>query len=197
MKRGVYGVDFLVPKHLRKSKIGLLEQIWAKNPYVTFFLDHPVYVKENLFWLLMVDQWTANAMVNNNWPLLQKGRERLMRGVSGNTTASICIQSFLFRVFTLLHPFTFPSSSASASLSVFAIYLFSFNSRVPISPASTALATTFESNVFKFDMESFHFIHNPHQHFCNLSILYYFLFTFLLFPYIICISTFAIHLFSS
>ena len=31
------GVDFLVPKHLRKSKIGLLEQIWAKNPYVTFF----------------------------------------------------------------------------------------------------------------------------------------------------------------
>ena len=117
------GVDFLVPKHLRKSKIGLLEQIWAKNPYVTFFLDHPVYVKENLFWLLMVDQWTANAMVNNNWPLLQKGRERLMRGVSGNTTASICIQSFLFRVFTLLHPFTFPSSSASASLSVFATYL--------------------------------------------------------------------------
>ena len=36
------GVDFLVPKHLRKSKIGLLEQIWAKNPYVTFFLGHPV-----------------------------------------------------------------------------------------------------------------------------------------------------------
>ena len=86
-------------------------------------------VKENWFWLLMVDQWTANAMVNNNWPLLQKGRERLMRGVSGNTTASICIQSFLFRVFTLLHPFTFPSSSASASLSVFATYLFSFDSK--------------------------------------------------------------------
>ena len=38
MKRG----DFLVPKQLRKSKIGLLEQIWAKNPYVTFFLGHPV-----------------------------------------------------------------------------------------------------------------------------------------------------------
>ena len=36
------GVDFLVPKHLRKSKIGLLEQISAKNPYVTFFLGHPV-----------------------------------------------------------------------------------------------------------------------------------------------------------
>ena len=35
-------VDFLVPKQLRKSKIGLLEQIWAKNPYVTFFLGHPV-----------------------------------------------------------------------------------------------------------------------------------------------------------
>ena len=31
------GVDFLVPKHMRKSKIGILEQIWAKNPYVTFF----------------------------------------------------------------------------------------------------------------------------------------------------------------
>ena len=36
-------VDFLVPKQLRKSKIGLLEQIWAKNPYVTFFLGHPVH----------------------------------------------------------------------------------------------------------------------------------------------------------
>ena len=39
------GVDFLVPKHLRKSKIGLLELIWAKNPYVTFFLGHPVYLE--------------------------------------------------------------------------------------------------------------------------------------------------------
>ena len=29
-------VDFLIPKHMRKSKIGLLEQIWAKNPYVKF-----------------------------------------------------------------------------------------------------------------------------------------------------------------
>ena len=37
------GVDFPVPKHLRKSKIGLLEPISAKNPYVTFFLGHPVY----------------------------------------------------------------------------------------------------------------------------------------------------------
>ena len=37
--------------------------------------------------------------------------------------------SFLFRVFTLLHPFILPSSSASASLSVFATYLFSFNSK--------------------------------------------------------------------
>ena len=39
------GFNFLIPKHLRKSKIGLLEQIWAKNPYVTFFLGHPVYFK--------------------------------------------------------------------------------------------------------------------------------------------------------
>ena len=31
------GVDFLIPKHMRKSKIGLLEQIWAQNPYDTFF----------------------------------------------------------------------------------------------------------------------------------------------------------------
>ena len=38
------GDDFLVPKHLQKSKIGLLEQIWAKNPYVTFCLGHPVYL---------------------------------------------------------------------------------------------------------------------------------------------------------
>ena len=30
--------------HAKKSKIGLLEQIWAKNPYVTFFLGHPVYI---------------------------------------------------------------------------------------------------------------------------------------------------------
>ena len=37
------GVNFLIPKHMRKTKIGLLEQIWAKNPYVTFFLGHPVW----------------------------------------------------------------------------------------------------------------------------------------------------------
>ena len=36
------GVDFPVPKHLRKSKIGLPEHMWAKNPYATFFLGHPV-----------------------------------------------------------------------------------------------------------------------------------------------------------
>ena len=36
-------VDFPVPKHLWISKIGLLEQIWAKNLYVTFFLGHPVF----------------------------------------------------------------------------------------------------------------------------------------------------------
>ena len=43
------GVYFLVPKHLRKSKIGLLEQIWANNPYVTFFLGHPVYPRWGQF----------------------------------------------------------------------------------------------------------------------------------------------------
>ena len=38
------GINFLILKHMRKSKIGLLEQIWAKNPYVTFFLGHPVLI---------------------------------------------------------------------------------------------------------------------------------------------------------
>ena len=42
-------VDFLVPKHLQKSKIGPLEQIWAKNPYVTFFLGHPVHTPQRLY----------------------------------------------------------------------------------------------------------------------------------------------------
>ena len=38
------GLEILIPKHMWKSKIGLLEQIWAKNLYVTFFWGHPVYV---------------------------------------------------------------------------------------------------------------------------------------------------------
>ena len=33
------GLEILIPKHLWKSKIGPLEQIWAENPYVTFFWD--------------------------------------------------------------------------------------------------------------------------------------------------------------
>ena len=37
------GVKILIPKHIRKSKNELLEQISAKNPYVTFFLGHPVH----------------------------------------------------------------------------------------------------------------------------------------------------------
>ena len=36
------GLKILIPKHMRKSKNELLEQISAKNPYVTFFLGHPV-----------------------------------------------------------------------------------------------------------------------------------------------------------
>ena len=32
------GLEILIPKHMWKSKIGLLEEIWAQNPYVTFFL---------------------------------------------------------------------------------------------------------------------------------------------------------------
>ena len=37
------GLEIMIPKHMWKSKIGLLEEIWAQNPYVTFFLGHPVY----------------------------------------------------------------------------------------------------------------------------------------------------------
>ena len=31
------GLEILIPKHMWKSKIGLLEQIWGQNPYVAFF----------------------------------------------------------------------------------------------------------------------------------------------------------------
>ena len=37
------GLKILIPKHMWKSKIGLLEQIWGQNPYDTFFLGHPVH----------------------------------------------------------------------------------------------------------------------------------------------------------
>ncbi len=30
-------LEILIPKHMWKSKIGLLEQIWGQNPYDTFF----------------------------------------------------------------------------------------------------------------------------------------------------------------
>ena len=39
------GLKILIPKHMRKSKNELLEQISAKNPYVTFFLGHPVHIQ--------------------------------------------------------------------------------------------------------------------------------------------------------
>jgi len=45
---GWNGLKILIPKHMRKSKIGLLEQIWAQNPYDTFFLGHPVFHGELL-----------------------------------------------------------------------------------------------------------------------------------------------------
>ena len=38
------GLKILIPKHMWKIKIGLLEQIWARIPYVTFFLGHPVFL---------------------------------------------------------------------------------------------------------------------------------------------------------
>ena len=44
------GLKILIPKHMWKSKIGLLEQIWGQNPYDAFFLGHPVHIwrDENL-----------------------------------------------------------------------------------------------------------------------------------------------------
>ena len=57
-------VDFLVPKHLRKNKIGLLEQIWAKNPYVTFLLGHPVFYNIVMHCQVM-DPLTAIERHNN------------------------------------------------------------------------------------------------------------------------------------
>ena len=44
------GLKILIPKHMWKSKIGLLEQIWGQNPYDTFFLGHPVL------------KWSSNYM---------------------------------------------------------------------------------------------------------------------------------------
>ena len=46
------GLKILIPKHMWKSKIGLLEQIWGQNPYVAFFLGHPVW-----FWW---SKWLCN-----------------------------------------------------------------------------------------------------------------------------------------
>ena len=41
------GLEILIPKHMWKSKIGLLEQIWGQNPNDAFFLGHPVFSQEN------------------------------------------------------------------------------------------------------------------------------------------------------
>ena len=63
------GLKILIPKHMWKSKIGLLEQIWGQNPYDTFFLGHPV-----LLWHLCQPStpalfWTddANAFLGVNY----------------------------------------------------------------------------------------------------------------------------------
>ena len=44
-----FNTDNLIPKHMRKSKIGLLEQIWAQNPYDTFFWV-TLYFMVNYYW---------------------------------------------------------------------------------------------------------------------------------------------------
>ena len=46
---GWNGLKILIPKHMRKSKIGLLEQIWAQNPYDTFFWV-TLYFMVNYYW---------------------------------------------------------------------------------------------------------------------------------------------------
>lgn len=67
-------------------------------------------------------QWTM--IIDHCYKKAEKDWWEVFQGIRRHPFAS-----FLFRVFTLLHPFTFPSSSASASLSVFTTYLFSFNSK--------------------------------------------------------------------
>ena len=62
------GVGFLVPKHLQKSK-RLLDQIWAKNPYVTFFLGHPVFTENSGF---------EPPLINNCFPTLKSSVGRLV-----------------------------------------------------------------------------------------------------------------------
>ena len=57
------GVNFLVPKHMQKSKIVLLEQIWAKNPYVTFFLGHPVHVLISPIFQCTYDVFAQNCVL--------------------------------------------------------------------------------------------------------------------------------------
>ena len=64
------GVDFLVPKHLRKSKIGLLEQIWAKTPYVTFFwvtLYINMWLKYMSFFFGIGNEWICYKSFEMGW----------------------------------------------------------------------------------------------------------------------------------
>ena len=51
------GLKILIPKHMWKSKIGLLEQIWGQNPYDAFFLGHPVHT-----WIL--SSWTLSLSLS-------------------------------------------------------------------------------------------------------------------------------------
>ena len=43
------GLKILIPKHMRKCKIGLLEQIWAQNSYDIFFWV-TLYFMVNYYW---------------------------------------------------------------------------------------------------------------------------------------------------
>ena len=46
------GLEILIPKHPWKSKIGLLQPILAAKRYVTFFLGHPVVVRNTSVWMM-------------------------------------------------------------------------------------------------------------------------------------------------
>ena len=46
VSKSITDLEILIPKHMWKSKIGLLEQICGQNPYDAFFLGHPVFIDQ-------------------------------------------------------------------------------------------------------------------------------------------------------
>ena len=68
------GLEILIPKHMWKSKIGLLKQTWAQNPYDAFFLGHPVYhcISQHLLWLLELNP--CMTVAQSSWRVSWSGR---------------------------------------------------------------------------------------------------------------------------